>query len=624
MRIDEIKDYEWLGLPKEQVKVCCLYAGDVQVKFATGRLYDITYRGHIVLQEIYFALRDQNWNTIPFTIENLQIKDNCDSFEITFHGVHHEGEINFEWDALIEGKTNGTISYEFKGNALSDFLRNRIGFCVLHPSDQSGNFCRITHSNGKKEYGCFPTMISPHQPFYDITEIKCDVGNGVSVTTRFQGEIFEMEDQRNWTDASFKTYCTPLERPFPAVIKKGEKIDQKVTVFLEKTGNKICIKQGKRTGQIKLGTVIKNPLTKQEITLAEELHLSQFRYEYHFAKENGDFETIIRLAEQRQWEIKLAVFFTDNWDKELKKILELVTNYYSVINSILVFIEGVKVIPLKILENVRYKFKEIWPDLIVGSGTDAFFTQDNREPLPLELMDIVSYSNNPQVHTFDNDSIMSTTKGQIANVDTCKTLFPGLPVSVSPITLKTRWNPELTKEELYKPGEIPKDVDKRQISLFAAAWFIRSLASLLYAGADEAEYFELTGPRGLMSGREQIEFEFPAVPNMIYPVYYAMYFASPVIYSETKVIIEDNFAAIIMKLDDKLRILTANCSCSENKISFVDTAKKGRQFRLNLSSIKHYAEYFSNSLIMDDFKEVEELQNVILEPYEILVLDFGN
>ena len=30
------------------------------------------------------------------------------------------------------------------------------------------------------------------------------------------GDVFEMEDQRNWTDASFKTYCTPLRQPFPA------------------------------------------------------------------------------------------------------------------------------------------------------------------------------------------------------------------------------------------------------------------------------------------------------------------------------------------------------------------------------------------------------------------------
>ena len=31
----------------------------------------------------------------------------------------------------------------------------------------------------------------------------------------FDGDIFEMEDQRNWTDASYKIYSTPLRLPFP-------------------------------------------------------------------------------------------------------------------------------------------------------------------------------------------------------------------------------------------------------------------------------------------------------------------------------------------------------------------------------------------------------------------------
>ncbi len=46
----------------------------------------------------------------------------------------------------------------------------------------------------------------------------------------FEGEVFEMEDQRNWTDASFKTYCTPLEIPYPVEVTKGTKISQKITI----------------------------------------------------------------------------------------------------------------------------------------------------------------------------------------------------------------------------------------------------------------------------------------------------------------------------------------------------------------------------------------------------------
>ncbi len=52
--------------------------------------------------------------------------------------------------------------------------------------------------------------------------------DGVATTATFDGEVFEMEDQRNWTDASYKTYSTPLERPFPVVIADGAVIEQSV------------------------------------------------------------------------------------------------------------------------------------------------------------------------------------------------------------------------------------------------------------------------------------------------------------------------------------------------------------------------------------------------------------
>ena len=48
-----------------------------------------------------------------------------------------------------------------------------------------------------------------------------------------EGDTFETEDQRNWTDASFKTYCTPLGLPFPVEIKKGDVVEQSITIGLE-------------------------------------------------------------------------------------------------------------------------------------------------------------------------------------------------------------------------------------------------------------------------------------------------------------------------------------------------------------------------------------------------------
>ncbi|HCK09781.1 MAG TPA: hypothetical protein DHW45_07880, partial [Candidatus Latescibacteria bacterium] len=57
-----------------------------------------------------------------------------------------------------------------------------------------------------------------------------EVVAGVTAEVRFEGDVFEMEDQRNWTDASYKTYCTPLANPYPVDVAAGTKIRQSVTI----------------------------------------------------------------------------------------------------------------------------------------------------------------------------------------------------------------------------------------------------------------------------------------------------------------------------------------------------------------------------------------------------------
>jgi hypothetical protein len=55
---------------------------------------------------------------------------------------------------------------------------------------------------------------------------------GVWAEVRFSGDIFEMEDQRTFTDASYKTFCTPLSLPYPAEIKEGTKVVQSIQLRL--------------------------------------------------------------------------------------------------------------------------------------------------------------------------------------------------------------------------------------------------------------------------------------------------------------------------------------------------------------------------------------------------------
>ena len=110
-----------------------------------------------------------------------------------------------------------------------DFETNRCGFVVLHPAAAAGAAATIEHVDGSREATAFPELIDPWRPFVAIREITHRAG-GLDVTCRLEGEEFEMEDQRNWSDASFKTYGRPLELPWPFVLPAGEPVAQSVTV----------------------------------------------------------------------------------------------------------------------------------------------------------------------------------------------------------------------------------------------------------------------------------------------------------------------------------------------------------------------------------------------------------
>ncbi len=70
----------------------------------------------------------------------------------------------------------------------------------------------------------FPEEISPHQPFRDIRAMHWKITDSMEAHLYFEGDVFETEDQRNWTDASYKTYSTPLDQPYPAKVSKRYRI----------------------------------------------------------------------------------------------------------------------------------------------------------------------------------------------------------------------------------------------------------------------------------------------------------------------------------------------------------------------------------------------------------------
>src|SRR5207253_715246 len=92
--------------------------------------------------------------------------------------------------------------------------------------------CEVQTVDGGTTSSSFPKLISPHQPFLNVRSITHEVVPGVHAEVSFEGDIFETEDQRNWSDASYKTYSTPLSLPKPVEVPTGTHIRQAVTIRL--------------------------------------------------------------------------------------------------------------------------------------------------------------------------------------------------------------------------------------------------------------------------------------------------------------------------------------------------------------------------------------------------------
>ncbi|MDZ4766653.1 MAG: hypothetical protein SGI73_19110 [Chloroflexota bacterium] len=539
------------GIPEPE----CVHlrAGDLKVDFVDGALRDFRVNGQEVLRMVYAAVRDANWGTVPFTLSDVTIDARERAFDISFTSEHRQGDIHFVWRATIAGSENGEITFDFDGEAKTTFARNRIGFCVLHPGSFGNVPCQIEHTDGQITDGAFPASISPHQPFFAVRGITSDQG-GVRVEMRMEGDTFEMEDQRNWTDDSFKTYCTPLGVPFPVIVEAGTRVQQRVSIKLiavdglEDAASSYELIERPMSGDWHVGLSVANAdsvLNVREIERLQALKLHHLRVELDLTDSmwlenlrDADVQAV-----QFKCKLEIVVFVSDDAEKQLILLAEAAAKLQAPISHWIVFHHNEKVTAahwVKAAKTVLHPF-----NAPIGAGTPYYFTELNRERPP-ENADFNVYSINPQVHAFDNASLVETLAMHDKTARDAR--FNGKPVVVSPITLKPRGNPDATTSNISSaPNVLPPTVDPRQMSLFGAVWTFASIVHLGAAEVESATYYETVGWRGIMEREtgSPLPDLFPSIAGGVFPMYHV--FADIGEFASEKV-------WILRRLDDSLSI----------------------------------------------------------------------
>lgn len=524
-----------------------LRAGPLTLIYQAGDLRYLKLGEQEVLRRIYMAVRDQNWGTVPSVLSNLQETITADSFYITYQAETKQGSIDFVWQATVQGDAQGTIQFTFEGQARSDFLSNRLGFCVLHPIREcAGRVCRVTHPDGSVTEGVFPKYISPHQPFLEIAGMAHEVRPGMWAEVRFAGDIFEMEDQRNWTDGSYKTYCTPLRLGFPHEIKAGTRITQSVTLRLrteigqEKLAALADVQAeplvfhlethglGIPLPRVGLGIASHGQsLTDQELNRLRALNLSHLRVDLKLSE--VDYPVKLRRAWQEaralNLRLEVALFLSDRAKVELQALRAEIETIKPQVGGWLIFHVQEKSTSEQWITLARQALSAYDAQARIGSGTNSNFTELNRSRPPTQSLDLICYSANPQVHAFDNASLVETLETSADIVASARQFIGSLPLAITPITLKQRSNPDATTREIEpEPGTLPRSVDVRQTSLFAAGWTLGSFKYLAESSVYSLTYYETTGWLGVMemaTGSRAPEI-FRSLPGAVFPLYHVL------------------------------------------------------------------------------------------------------
>ncbi|HEY4163725.1 MAG TPA: hypothetical protein VGM59_11725, partial [Dongiaceae bacterium] len=219
------------GTDEPVTPVRILKAGELTAELDSGNLRHIRYGGVEIMRAISYIVRDKNWGTYNPEISKLEVKEQGDSFTVTYDAVTKDASQEFRYSAQISGHAGGKLEFRAQGKAVTGFVTNRTGFVVLHPiAGVSGHPAEIEHVDGKTVNGKFPDIIDPVQPMMSLRALTHEATPGLRVTCRMEGDTFEMEDQRNWTDASYKTYVRPLALPWPYTLDAGTVLEQAVTL----------------------------------------------------------------------------------------------------------------------------------------------------------------------------------------------------------------------------------------------------------------------------------------------------------------------------------------------------------------------------------------------------------
>ncbi len=529
-----------------------LKAGPLALDLRGAKILHIRCGEHEVWHGVAFLFRDADWGTPEPVVDHVDSTIGDSSFRVEIRGRFPTvPEIDFT--LRIDG-ADGRIAFEGIAVPRGDIEASRIGLCVMHPMTASGASIEVEHIDGRISRSTFPELIPPWPPFMLIRAIGHEYAPGRRARCTFEGDAFELEDQRNNSDASFKTYSRSNLMPRPYWLRGGVAIRQLVELRLETSyvhrrdrgdadsivrvsvgdaagampdvgieivasdasaagadgdpttcaGSDPSARHGRdsaagqrsepvaRQRSDSVARQASDPAAGQASGLAAALAALRPAH-LHLAIDAGS-DLIDWRGVARLLAVSNAALRLDvNVDYAHTEPLDAIGH---ALDDAGIVPSRVAVFPSeqRCLDAARRAF----PRSAIGGGTPHFFVQLNRIER-LGRADFLTFTTSPTVHGADDDTVMLTLQSLPSMIETLRAQYPEARFAIGPSIIGARRSPLGKQPETDGTRRVAlARSDPRCRGLFGAAWVLGYVAQMARAGVDAATLMSLTGPSGVV------------------------------------------------------------------------------------------------------------------------------
>ena len=474
-------------------------------------LRNIKYNNIEILKLISFLVRDKNWNN--YSPEIIKTSSYNKDQQLHFEFDLKYGDVEQLEVKLLLSIGSNSVKLIANGKFLTDFWTNRIGFNLLLPLDGVVNQqVIVSKSDQTTETLKYPLIIQPDQPMVKFNNLSYEMFDSIALTIRFDGIHFEMEDQRNWGDASYKIYSGSLLDPFPYKENKNSAFHQEIEITVREKNNSletisnqniIPLNIQEEYAMPKIGIKVENETNGIDIVNVD--------FVYHLV----DFE---RNTESKPNFNNLPIYLVALID-HTKKVKDIVKDIKDYILSNKISVDKILICPKIYLNSFQpagewpsvpklgdyYKEAKIQlPDVHIFSGMVTNFTELNRKK-PDGKFDGINFSFTPIVHDASDYGVLDTPNSLKYILHSVNNFSKDTPIHIGPMTLGMHFNPygEKLAANIDQVRLEMTDFDPRHDSLIGLNWTIAVFAETLSKNTKFITIASLKGVHGILTESNQ-------------------------------------------------------------------------------------------------------------------------